>query len=196
MPIRRRSKGCRFFSGPVQYSSGPDVYSTESVKTTYMRTLTRNLFVTALAVFALCSCGQDGTENPFVGQVIHTGCSKDTKAASDVTADPTLTLEYTNDGLRLVRTYTEMNCSIKNGGIVCDVSVDGRTVHYSVYEKDGPSANCICVVDQMTTVIPGLSEGVEYTLDYSVSGVHYSPIDFTYTSNLVKIIDLDLFIQP
>ena len=121
----------------------------------------------------------------------HTGCANDTRAsgtrADDSYDEPSLlTLKYENGGLRVTRTNAWMNCSIKNNGIACDVSVKGSVITYNVYEKDGPVANCICPVKEMSSLVTGLQEGKEYTLNYC----YYSPVTFTFKKGFHKIIDL------
>jgi hypothetical protein len=122
----------------------------------------------------------------------HTGCANDTRSLETRSGlfgdEPSLlTLKYEDGGLRVTRTNATMNCSIKSNGIACDVSVKGSVITYNVYEKDGPVANCICPVKEMTSVVTGLEEGKEYTLKYC----YFSPITFTFKKGLHKIIDLD-----
>ena len=87
-------------------------------------------------------------------------------------------MKYEDGNLRVTRTNATMNCAIKLNGIACDVSVDGNTIRYRVYEKDGPTANCMCRVEEMSSVVTGLKEGKEYTFNYSCST--YSPESFTF----------------
>jgi hypothetical protein len=122
----------------------------------------------------------------------HTGCAYDTRAAGtradDFYDEPSLlTLKYESGGLRVTRTNAWMNCSIKNGGIGCDVSIKRNVITYNVYEKDGPLTNCVCPVKEMSSLVTGLEEGKEYTLNYCYC---YTSITFTFKKGFHKIIDL------
>jgi hypothetical protein len=141
-----------------------------------------------LALAAGCSKTEANRSKEFT----HTGCANDTRAAgtraSDFEDEPSLlTLKYEDGGLRVTRTNAWMNCSIKNGGIGCDVSIKGNVITYNVYEKDGPLTNCICPVKEMSSLVTGLEEGKEYTLNYC----YYSTITFTFKKGFHQIIDLD-----
>lgn len=121
----------------------------------------------------------------------HTGCAKDqTKGSSDGRDVSLLILKYEGGDLRVTRTNAFMNCSIKTGGIACEVSLEDNVIHYKVYEKDGPSANCICPVEEMTSVVTGLEKGKEYTMDYFCSG-YYTPFTFVFNDSLYLIQDAD-----
>ena len=83
-----------------------------------------------------------------------------------------------------------MNCAITLNGIACDVSVQGNTIRYSVYEKDGPTANCMCRVEEMSSVVTGLKEGKEYTFNYSCSiGTGIESFTFVFKKGLHLIRD-------
>ena len=134
------------------------------------------LILLVLPVWAGCN----KSKLPQTDEFVHTGCASDTgtRAGSSRSEASLLTLKYEDGNLRVIRTNARMNCSIKNGGIVCDVSVKGDVIRYSVYEKDGQSANCMCRVEEMSSVVTGLKEGKEYTFDYSCS--FYGPESFTF----------------
>ena len=101
-----------------------------------------------------------------------------------------LILKYEDGNLRVTRTNATMNCSIKLNGIACDVSVDGNTIRYRVYEKDGPTANCMCRVEEMSSVVTGLKEGKEYTFNYSCSiGTGIESFTFVFKKGLHLIRD-------
>ena len=117
----------------------------------------------------------------------HTGCATQTKGwLNDSKSE--LILEYTAEGLSVTRTNAEMNCSIKDYGISCDVSVSGDGILYRVYETDGPTADCVCLVELMTSTITGLQENKEYVLHYSCDG-SYIPINFRYHKGLRMVLD-------
>lgn len=122
----------------------------------------------------------------------HTGCASGlaTKAGPDDGEVSLLILKYEDGNLRVTRTNAMMNCSIKQGGIACEVSIDGNIIQYKVYEKDGPNANCMCRVEEMTSVVTGLQAGKEYSLDYYFgSNVCGLPIPFTFGQGLYLVLD-------
>ena len=123
------------------------------------------LLLLVLPIWAGCNKSQ----LPKTDEFVHTGCASDagTRAWADKSDVSLLILKYEDGNLRVTRTNAEMNCSIKRNGIACDVSVDGKTIRYRVYEKDGPTANCFCKVEEMSSVVTGLKEGKEYTFNYS-----------------------------
>jgi hypothetical protein len=143
-----------------------------------------------LALLAGCSKSDANRSKGFT----HTGCATVTRSAETRAGwfgdEPSLLkLKYEDGGLRVTRTNATMNCSINNGGIACDVSVKGNVISYIVYEKDGPMANCICPVEEMSSVVTGLQEGKEYTLEYRCRAS--ATVSFTFKKSLNKIIDLD-----
>ena len=91
---------------------------------------------------------------PKTDEFAHTGCASDagTRAGSSNSDVSLLILKYEDGNLRVTRTNATMNCAIKLNGITCDVSVQGNTIRYSVHEKDGPTANCMCRVEEMSSV--------------------------------------------
>lgn len=125
----------------------------------------------------------------------HTGCATQTKAWWDGGPSSELILEYTPDGLAVTRTNAQMNCSIKDYGISCEVSISGDEVFYHVYETAGPIANCICPVERMTSTVTGLQENKEYVLHYSCDG-SYIPINFRYHKGLRMVLDAAQYRDP
>ena len=121
----------------------------------------------------------------------HTGCSSGlaTRAGSDDGEPSLLTLKYEDGNLRVTRTNATMNCAIKFG-IDCDVSIEGDVIHYWVHEKDGPTANCICRVDRMSSLVSGLQPGKEYTFDYRCSMTGCPSFTFVFNDRLILIKDL------
>ena len=148
-----------------------------------------------LAVLSLAGCSKDDLKLPLSGEIVSTGCASETKSGLFSRGEPKLILEYTPVGLRVTMKNAEMNCSIKNGGISCYVSVEGNVIHYSAYETDGPTANCYCQVEEMSSVVAGLKLGGEYTIYYSCVYA-LVPIDFTYRKGFRKVIDPDLYRAP
>ena len=118
----------------------------------------------------------------------NTGCAGSPTTKSE--AESLLTLKYEDGGLRVTRTNAVMNCSIKDYGMVCQVSTEGNVIHYSVTETDGPTANCVCLVEEMSSVITGLKEGMEYTFDYHCEK-QYPSFTFVFNKGFIQIVDLD-----
>lgn len=144
----------------------------------------------------LTGCDQSEGGLPQSWDFVSTGCASATKAGM-YGAESSLILEYTETGLLVTRKNAEMNCSIKKDGIGCDVSVEGGVILYKTYEKDGPTANCICLVEEMSSTVSGLKEGVEYTLYYwCTSELPLVPISFTYGKGFVMVIDPELYAAP
>ena len=107
---------------------------------------------------------------PKTDEFTHTGCATDagTRAGSGKSDVSLLILKY-EDG---------------------NVSVDGNTIRYRVYEKDGPTANCMCRVEEMSSVVTGLKEGKEYTFNYSCSiGTGIESFTFVFRKGLHLIRD-------
>lgn len=122
------------------------------------------------------------------------GCSKQSMIlATKSGGGSQLILKYSPEGLIVTRTDAMMNCSIGNGGISYDMSVDGTVISYHAYETDGPIMKCICPVSNMTSTIAGLRLGREYVLEYSCSDVTCAPVSFTYSKNLYMELDIDLY---
>ena len=120
----------------------------------------------------------------------HTGCASaaGTRAGSDDSDKSLLILKYEDGNLRVTRTNAMLNCVITIGEIICETSVEGNTIHYKVYEysPDGSTADCMCRVAEMTSVVKGLEIGKEYTFDYYCSH-GYEPFTFVFKKGLVLI---------
>lgn len=125
-----------------------------------------------------------------------TGCGRETVSVLTKSWDgrvPTLTLKYSPEGLVIIHTDAVLNCSINDGGIGCDFSIDGNVIKLRTYEKNGAFLKCICPVDRMSATVSGLRTGSEYVLEYTCGSTTYVPIDFLYGKDLDKVIDLDLY---
>ena len=121
----------------------------------------------------------------------HTGCASaaGTRSGSDDSEKSLLILKYEDGNLRVTRTNAMLNCIINVGGeVVCETSVKGNVIHYKVYEysPDGSTANCMCRVAEMTSVVKGLEIGKEYTFDYFCSH-DYEPVTFVFKKGLVIV---------
>ena len=148
----------------------------------------RILFV-ILSACLLWTCSKvPGTVS--VVKCTDTGCGKEVETRSGDDSGSVLLLEYSKDGLVITRTNAEMNCSVKNGGVVCDLSVNGNVITLDVYEKDRNLLRCLCPVEKMTQTIAGLSLDTDYILDYRCGGNFYSPISFRYEKGLSQFFDL------
>ena len=132
---------------------------------------------------------------PKTDEFTHTGCATDagTRAGTSQSDVSLLTLKYEDGNLRVTRTNATMNCAIKLNGIACDVSVKGNTILYRVYEKDGPTANCMCRVAEMSSVVTGLKEGKEYTSNYSCSSSGIESFTFVFKKGLHLIRDEETY---
>ena len=90
-----------------------------------------------------------------------------------------------------------MNCAIKDGGIACDVSIEDHVIKYKVHQKSDLSANCICLVKEMSSVVTGLKEDTNYTLYYWCQDeMPLVAIDFTYKKGFRMSLDTDLYEAP
>ena len=143
----------------------------------------RKLVILLLALLVWTGCNL--LDSPQGKEFKDTGCIGDTRA--DLMS--LLTLKYEEGDLRVVRTNATLNCSIKLGGIACDVSVDDDVIHYRVYERDGAVTNCVCQVLEMTSVVSGLTPGKEYSFYYSCGGTNYAPITFVFEKGFVLMTD-------
>jgi hypothetical protein len=148
------------------------------------------LLTIALTVLAGCTMLEKTRNKEFT----HSGCASNveyapgvpTKADSDVSL---LTLKYEDGDLRVTRTNASMNCSINKHGMECNVSVKGDVIYYEVIESDGPTANCNCLVKEMSSVVTGLQTGKKYKFHYFCSH-GYNPFEFEFEKGLRLVVDL------
>lgn len=147
------------------------------------------LLFTTLLLLASCT----GFDVVTSVELTHTGCANDTKGLFGNDDDtPYLYLEKTSEGLAVTRTNAILNCIIKtsDNALVCDVEIVGSDIYYSVYEREGPLANCICPVERISSTITGLKEDTEYVLHYSCGG-NFLPINFRYHKGLKLKLNLE-----
>lgn len=144
-----------------------------------------------LSLSLLCGCSK---ETPVeLVSVTDTGCAREEVATRGaVSGASQLILEYSDAGLVVTRTNVEMNCSVKTGGVGCNVSSEGSSIHCEAYEVDGKSLRCTCPVKSITSTIKGLSLGKEYTIYYICDG-SFAPISFTYSKDLKLVLDAGLY---
>ena len=148
----------------------------------------KKLFYLFLLLPVLAGCDRTDTLDTNVTNTgfTNTGCNGSGFTKSET--DPSLLiLKFEGGNLRVTHTNAVMNCSIKNGGIACEVSSEGTTILYNVYEKDGPTTNCCCTVNEITSLVKGLTPGVKYTMKYC----NYEPFTFVFERGLHLIIDVD-----
>lgn len=144
-----------------------------------------------LALIVLTGCSKWGASHS--KDFKHTGCSAETRASIFYGDEPSLlTLKYEDGDLRVIRTNAVMSCSIKERGLACTASIKGDAIHYTVdYERDGYDADCICPVDELTSIVTGLHEGKEYTFNYCGLDRYLNPFTFTFNKGLHEIIDVE-----
>ena len=123
-----------------------------------------------------------------------TGCANDVVTKAADSAYPQLILEYSEQGLVITRINAWLNCSIKEGGIVCMVSSDGNVIHYNAYERDGKTLRCTCLVENMTSTVAGLKTGKEYVLNYNCADDSSASIRFTYKKGM-RIVEYPDFLK-
>lgn len=126
-----------------------------------------------------------------VKDLTYSGCatSTDTRAGEDEEIVSLLTLKYEDGYLRVIRTNTLVNCSFKDYGLVCNVSIEGNSIRYSVEAKpspDGLGTNCLCLVEEISSLVTGLEAGKEYTF-YAGNTPSTEPITFVFEKGLFLI---------
>ena len=136
-----------------------------------------------LPIWAGCTKSEISRSKEFA----HTGCAGDaaTRAWGSDSDASLLTLKYEDGNLRVTRTNAVLNCAFVQDGLICEASVEGNVVRYRVYEKEGPRANCICRVEEMSSLVTGLEVGKEYTFEYSCGfGYNYPSFTFVFKKGL------------
>lgn len=128
------------------------------------------LIMLILPVWAGCS----KFHTSHIKDLTYSGCatSTDTRASGDYDFESILTLKYEDGNLRVTRTNILVNCSFKDYGLACNVSVEGNVIHYTVEAKpspDGLETNCLCLVETVSSLVTGLETGKEYTFKYAPS---------------------------
>lgn len=144
----------------------------------------KRLLLILFPVVILFACAKDPVLE--VVDYSDSGCGLDemsplTKSLDDM--EPELILKDTPSGLSITRNYAKMNCSVKNGGMAFEVSLEGDVIHYKAYEKDRNLLRCQCDVKTMSSTISGLRPGRKYVLDYTCDH-EFSPITFTYEKDM------------
>ena len=150
----------------------------------------KKILLITFALAALAGCSKSDVWK--VKDFTHTGCATETRSGIYNNDPSLLALKYEDGDLRVTHTNAELNCAIKERGLACNVRIDGNDIYYSVdYEKEGDEANCICPVEKMSSAVPDLEVGKEYTLHYSVLYLGFKPITFKFRKGFHQIINLD-----
>lgn len=153
-------------------------------------TMKRIAFI-LLSMSLLWSCSKETTIE--LVKVSDTGCAREEVATRSADRAPEeIILEYSEEGLVVTLTNVELNCSVKNGGVTCNLNSRGPEIRLEAFEKDGKTLRCTCPVDKVSTVLSGLSLGKEYTLYFTCNG-SFAPITFTYSKNLKMVLDAGLY---
>ena len=156
----------------------------------------KKLCFVLFVAWIIAGCGLIDKDEVHSVDLISTGCASETRAGSSGD-ESKLILKHTSDGLLVTRKNARMNCAIKDGGIACEVSVSGNIIKYKVRQKSDMSANCICRVEEMSSVVTDLKEGANYTLYYWCQDeIPLVAIDFTYSKGLKMSLDTDLYKAP
>ena len=154
----------------------------------------RKVFCLFTAALLLMACNETQEEGPLSVDFHHSGCARTEEVKADGFGDeqPELTLQYTDSGLLITRTNALLNCSINQGGITCELTLEDGVIHYRAFETDGATLKCLCPVKTMTALVSGLRENTEYVLDYTCRD-NYRPITFYYAKGLNITLDLNLY---
>lgn len=157
----------------------------------------KRVFFIILSTCLLWTCSKE-SENVRLVSFTDTGCGSEVIEMATRGGDDSayswsqLILSYSEEGLVVTRTNAQMNCGIKNGGIACDVSIDGNVIRMHVYEK-GEKMRCMCPVKKMSSTIAGLGLGKDYVLEYFCGDAQYGPFEFRYEKGFQQMIDIDLY---
>ena len=153
----------------------------------------RRITFAFLSLCLLCACSKESSVE--LVSVTDTGCAREEVATRGGTlGESLLILEYSHAGLVVTRTNVELNCSIKTGGVSCNVSCEGGDIYCEVFETEGKSLRCTCPVKSVTATVAGLQLGHEYTI-YFTCGDSFIPISFTYSEDLNMVLDAGLYMR-
>ena len=148
----------------------------------------RLLFV-LLALALLAGCRK--TEQPTVEDFIYSDCTRDDYKHIDLSL---LTLKFDDGNLSVTRSDAWMNCSFQTRGLVCTVSVSGEDIYYRVdYENEGAEVKCVCLVENMSSVVTGLIPGKTYSFHYYCCQ-NYKPFSFTFKDGLISVVDVSTLV--
>ena len=142
-----------------------------------------------LALTVLAGCTKSNTLR--VKDLTYSGCatSTDTRAGEDEEIVSLLTLKYEDGNLRVTRTNTLVSCPFNDYGLVCNVSIEGNTIRYGVDAKTAPNGlgvDCLCLVEEISSLVTGLEAGKEYTF-YAGNSPRIEPVTFVFEKGLFLI---------
>ena len=145
------------------------------------------LIMLVLTVYA--GCTKSNTLR--VKDLTYSGCatSTDTRAGEDEEIVSLLTLKYEDGNLRVTRTNTLVSCPFNDYGLVCNVSIEGNTIRYGVDAKTAPNGlgvDCLCLVEEISSLVTGLEAGKEYTF-YAGNSPRIEPVTFVFEKGLFLI---------
>lgn len=156
---------------------------------------TYHLVAFAAAAVITASCSLMSADRDFkLASFSAPGCSH-TKAPSDdyiiekVQAG-ILHLQSERGNLKITLSGLSDNCSIKEG-FDCSATLEGSTIYVDVAAKSDLSANCICAVDDIVTVLSGLEKG-GYTLIYNYKSSSENitqEVEFDFSAFLDRKVD-------
>ena len=146
-----------------------------------MNNMKKYLFI--LLVLLICT-GCTKSKALRIKDFTHNGCatSTDTRSVEDDEIVSLLTLKFEDGDLRVIRTNVLLNCPVKE--LVCNVSVDGDVIRYIV-ERNEPTVDtdCLCRVDEISSLVTGLETGKEYTFEY-IGIPRIKPFSFVFEKGL------------
>ena len=147
-------------------------------------------FLLIMLVLTVCAgCTKSNTLR--VKDLTYSECatSTDTRAGEEEEIVSLLTLKYEDGNLRVIRTNTLVNCSFKDNGLVCNVSIEGNTIRYTVEAKPAPNGletDCLCLVEEISSLVTGLEAGKEYTF-HAANSPRIESFTFVFEKGLFLI---------
>ena len=134
-----------------------------------------------LVLALLCLSGCEKALLPWNdSKVVHTGCNAGaTRSHAGGEEHPEyIYLKYSLSGLVLIHEWGDYNCAIKNCELQRKLEINESDITLHFWTEI--SANCVCPVKKVQTLIEGLHTGKEYTLHFN----GLNPIQFKYSTNL------------
>ena len=153
-----------------------------------MKTM-KKLVVLLLVLPILAGCTKSNALR--VKDLSYTGCatSTDTRAGEDEEIVSLLTLKYEDGNLRVTRTNTLVSCPFQDYGLVCNVSIEGNTIRYGVDAKTAPNGlgvDCLCLIEEISSLVTGLEDGKEYTF-HAANSPRIEDFTFVFEKGLFRI---------
>ena len=150
----------------------------------------KKLGILSAVILLLAGCSRPAPEEPI--ETFNTGCARNSSEVTKVAtradgaeeAEETIRIRYSSQGLVVVQSNGHYNCGINVQEMVIKSSVEGGTVRVTAWVD--PIMKCICPVNTVQVLVPGLSTGNEYLLYFN----NYAPVQFRYAESL------DVTIRP